>query len=53
MTFYIKRITLEVIKFKDNEGDLITIVKQEDLDIAIQDFYVSDLYLASGSIKGS
>lgn len=34
-----------VIKFNDGDGDMITMVKQEDFDIALFDFSVTELYL--------
>ncbi|PRP83849.1 calmodulin-binding protein [Planoprotostelium fungivorum] len=34
-----------IIRYKDDENDLITIVKQEDLDIAILDFRVESFFL--------
>jgi hypothetical protein len=34
-----------VLRFQDVEGDLITVVTQEDLDIAIKDFEASEFVL--------
>jgi len=34
-----------IIRFKDNEEEFLTIVKQEDLDIALIDFKTKELYL--------
>lgn len=35
-----------VLRYKDSEGDLVTIVTQEDVDIAVKDFEISELFLS-------